>query len=595
MALSELQHKRLIKDINTLPIKTILPSFVSREITLDEVPNIDPERRKHIEEQLLLMPNPKEQKEWAEIEKLLSDENYDSVLQKLNDYVRNWESSRPAENHVDEAMAEYNRIDVLIRNREAAREENDWNAVNTFNKFSLMEYLKKYPKSVHKDEIDDTIWNNENKESVGDIQEYIDYFPQGLHTAEAKALLAAIIAWEQVRVTNDIFVVYKYIQENGNSPYKQQAELELMKLKQYEKAQMKNYPKDYDVSRLMKLLELGIFSENELIYDHILTPGILETLRNTDIVKNLPDIKHAITSSQAECISGYTDVYFFGVPSTGKTCVLMGLSRSDSLNINLTSGGGDYAAALQQYTDVGITVPRTPGNFVTALEAKISSADSADSIHQINLVEMSGEEFAVGIADNPEHIFTFEDMGSGATRLLSNDNRKVFFLIIDPTADVIRSTREIDDGVDEEGNTKTRLDYYVVNQRILLQKMVNILERPENAEIMRKVDSIHIIMTKSDTLGNTVEREENALKIFNSKFGNKILTPLIDVCKEYNINAKTNFHPKLYTFSLGTFYVGGLYEYINTDSNRLVKAIRNSTQRTKKKTFGVRVKEYFNK
>ena len=186
-------------------------------------------------------------------------------------------------------------------------------------------------------------------------------------------------------------------------------------------------------------------------------------------------------------------------------------------------------------------------------------------------------------------------MGSGATQLLNNNNRKVFFLIIDPTANVVRINREITDGYDEEtGEPIIHLEYCVVNQRTILQKMVNLLENPGNSDIMKKVDSIHIIMTKSDTLGDPIEREEKALKIFNDKIGGDILEPLIELCREYNINSNTQFCPKLYTFSLGTFYVGGLYEYDQTDSDRLVRAIKNSTQRTKKKTFWDKLKEVVN-
>jgi hypothetical protein len=111
---------------------------------------------------------------------------------------------------------------------------------------------------------------------------------------------------------------------------------------------------------------------------------------------------------------------------------------------------------------------------------------------------------------------------------------------------------------------------------------------------MKKVDSIHIIMTKSDTLGNPVVREDRAYEIFQDKFGHYILEPLMEMCKEYNINAHTQFRPKLYTFSLGTFYIGGLYEYEQTDSNRLVKAIRNSTHGSKKKSWWDRLKETVN-
>ena len=73
------------------------------------------------------------------------------------------------------------------------------------------------------------------------------------------------------------------------------------------------------------------------------------------------------------------------------------------------------------------------------------------------------------------------------------------------------------------------------------------------------------------------------------------MEPLIELCKEYNINTQTRFHPKLFTFSLGTFYIGGLYEYEQNDSNRLVKAIRNSKHGMKKKTCWDRLKETANK
>jgi len=134
----------------------------------------------------------------------------------------------------------------------------------------------------------------------------------------------------------------------------------------------------------------------------------------------------------------------------------------------------------------------------------------------------------------------------------------------------------------------------VVNQRTLIQKIVNLFEDERNRDIMKKVDSIHIIMTKADMLGNPIEREEKALNIFNEKFGGDILDALIELCNEYNINSNTSFAPKLYTFSLGTFYVGGLYEYEQTDSNRLVKAIVNSTHGIKKKNLWDKLKELMN-
>ena len=594
MALTELQRKRLIEGINNLPINTILSYFQSGEIGFSDVPNISAERREYIQQQLDQMPNPQEQKEWAEIQSNSTNPSQD-LLNRIASYVRKWEGTRPAGNHVDEAREMYNKVEQTIVAQAEELEKTDWANVNPFSQTDLIGHLTKYPNTVHKQEIDDTIWNLINKENVQELQNYKVILPQGSHIQEAQTLLNSIVDWSNVKNTNDIFVVNDYIKRNPNTPFIQQAQILIMGLKQNEKQLMRTRPNEYDVSRLMRLLDEKIVTEQELILDKVVTQNVLDTLRYTDVNADLPDIRKAIESSRAECKDGFTDVFFFGVPSTGKTCVLMGMSRSNSLHINLASGGGDYASALQQYTDVGVTVPRTPGTFVTTLEATISKANE-DSVHKINLVEMSGEEFAFGIANNADHVFTFEDMGSGATELLKNNNRKVFFLIIDPTANVVRINREIIDGYDEQtGSPITRLEYCVVNQRTLIQKMVNLFETPGNAEIMKKVDSIHIIMTKSDTLGNPVEREEKAYKIFQEKFGGDILEPLIELCKEYNINAQTKFHPKLFTFSLGTFYIGGLYEYEQNDSNRLVKAIRNSTHGMKKKTWWDRLKETVNK
>lgn len=595
MALSDHQRKTLIERINTLPLKTVLTYFQSGEITFGEVPQINEERKKYIEEQLKLIPNPIEQKDWQDISSLITSPSQE-LLSKINNYIEKWGSKLPAENHVENAKQLYNQIKEKLREQSELMEREDWNNIDPFSRGDLIEYLNKYPSTIHKNEIDESFWSIVNKENITDIQEYLTLFPCGIHVRDANFILESIIEWERVKNTNDIFEINNYLKNTPSTPFYQQAKILIMGLKQTEIAYMRSNPTEYSADRLLKLIEEDIATSHELILAGVITQNVLDTLQHTNVYTDLPDIKGAINNSRAECEDGFTDVFFFGVPSTGKTCVLMGLSRSNSLHIDLASGGGDYAAALQQYTDVGVTVPRTPGTFVTTLKANVNSAHGDGSSHKVNLVEMSGEEFAFGIANNPDHIFTFEHMGSGVTQLLSNNNRKVFFLIIDPTANVVRINREIINGYDSEtGQPITRIEQCVVNQRTLVQKMVNLFQSPGNANIMKKVDSIHIIMTKSDTLGNPIEREERAYKIFREKYENDILEPIVELSKEYNINQQTNFRPKLYTFSLGTFYVGGLYEYEQTDSNRLVKAIRNSTHRVKNKTWWDRLKETVNK
>ncbi|MBQ4063462.1 MAG: hypothetical protein IJC92_04200 [Bacteroidaceae bacterium] len=351
-----------------------------------------------------------------------------------------------------------------------------------------------------------------------------------------------------------------------------------------------------NVQEVLKLIDEGVITERDLIEGKLATPKVLDTLKNYECSRRfLPDLRSAMENSSAECKPGYTDVYFFGMPGAGKTSILMGLASCESLNVSLITSGGMYAEALQQYTDVGITGPCTPRTFVCTLDAKIRSKATPNIVHKINLVEMSGQELSYMIANNEDHITSFEKMGSGATELLKNDNRKVFFLIIDPTANILRINREKEIGKDAQGKPITGLEYCIVNQRTILQKMVNLMESPQNREIMRKVDGIHIIMTKADTLGDAEEREEKALKIFQDKYSGDILEAMVDLCKEHNINAQNNFQPKLYTFSLGSFYLGGLFEYDPADSDHLVEAIEETIQSRKNKSWWNRIKRIFNK
>ncbi len=598
MALTDLQRKQIKDGVNKINVNTLIKYIQSGDLSLDELTSygLNAERHDYIDNFLKTQPNMAEQKEWNEISAMLSSGLVSQdVLNILNAYVSRWESARPEGNHVDEAKQHIARVNTELEAQTAKLEQSDWEAVSAFSQTDLLGHLAKYPNTTHRNEIDEAVWGLVEKEEVADVENYLNFFPQGIHRAEAKMVLDAIYEWDQVKNARDIFIVNEYICKNANSPFVGKAKTLLAGLKQQEFREMREAPTSYEVTRLQRLLDERIISENDLLAAKVVTSNVLQTLLNTDVQNDLPDVLTAIETSRAECKPGYTDVFFFGIPATGKTCVLMGLSRSSSLNINLASGGGDYASALQQYTDVGLTVPPTPGSFVSTLEATISSTKNPDQVHEVNLVEMSGEEFAFAIANNQEHIFTFEDMGSGATALLSNNNRKVFFLIIDPTANVARIKRQVRVGFDEEtGQELTQLQLCVVNQRAAINKMVNIFQDPGNAEIMKKVDSIHIIITKSDTLGNTVEREAKVQEIFNTRYAGDILEPLVKLGKEYSINTATNFRPKLYSFSLGSFYVGGLYEYDPTDSDRLVKAIRNSSQGKKDKTWWDRLKEIVN-
>ena len=206
---------------------------------------------------------------------------------------------------------------------------------------------------------------------------------------------------------------------------------------------------------------------------------------------------------------------------------------------------------------------------------------------------MAGEEFAIKIANNPDNEPNFEDMGTGATDLLQSENKKIFFLVVDPTKDIIRF-RVQDEVIDESGNVTYSSRVIVINQKHTLKRMVDLFAQPENASVMKKVEAIHFIVTKSDTIGNTEQqRIDNAVDLMKSKYANAIAT-LKDVCAHYGINRATNGAPHVFPFSLGQFYIGNICEYDDTDSSTIIRVMRGNTPAIRKVTFWDRFKNLMN-
>ena len=567
MPLTDLQRKKLIDDINRLNINVVLKYFLSGDISLSDVPHITDDRRKYIEDHL---PAPA-QMDWDALQASLSEVS-ESTLHKLEAYIRKYEGTRPDGNHVDEAIAKRNEIKDALRRDALATEETEWKAVDPFSMMSLIGHLNKYPMSAHRDEIDDKVWNIIDKESEQQLQDYKVLFPKGKYIEKATAMLEVLDEWMIVRDSGDISFVFQYIRKRPESPYIDKAYCLLMDLKHQEICRMRREPNIYEVSRLLYLVQLGIFTVDELISEGVMTENIWNTLNSIDDVKNdLPDIYEAMQESKVECSEGSTDVYFFGMPSTGRTCILQGSLCATSLHVDLASFGGPYAEALRQYTDNGMLIPITPYDFVTTLKTTIITGGHTPIKHNVNFVEMSGSHFLEMVKDYGEH--SKEENNSDIVHLLHNDNRKVFFLIIDPTINEVRFNRLCYEYDEQTGEKINKLKYAVVNQKIFMQKIVNIFQDPANSDIMRKVDSIHIIVTKADTFGERLQRREKALDYFNNHYAMNIVPPLTEVCRDYHINSNSDYRPKLFTFSLGKFYVGGLYEYDSFDSELLVHTI----------------------
>lgn len=519
---------------------------------------------KEIAARFASMPDPAAMAQYAELKAMAgADASNPDVSRRIASFVSRYASSEPMKDKVAEMRG-------ILTELTASVEEDDWKAVDTASVHALLMHRRRYPATVHEMDIDRMVWGLMDKSRESDVRRYMSEFPSGIHRVECDALLESRELWSGVSTDPDLITLGDYIEEEIASPFQDDARSLFVRLKDEELDKMRDNPGKYKAETLKLYLENGAFTEEELIGAGVVTRNVLDMLYNPP---RLEDIEQKPTD-EIEVERGATDIFLFGIPSSGKTCVLTGLLGAREFYYDNSTLGGDYADQLKTYRDFGKAPGRTYGNFVTRISGKIRPLDPGMPVFPINLIEMSGEEFAMDIAYNSARTNDFESMGTGATRLLTGGNQKVIFIVIDPSASgLIRLATQRPDGT-----TETR----TVKQDIVINKIVNMLAK--NPSVLKRTNAIHFIMTKADTIGDPGTRDEVAVERIKSLYGQAIMT-LKELAAKYSFNSTTDFSPFLYTFSLGRFYVGDFYEYDSTDADKIMNALKSMVQGEKNRGF----------
>lgn len=603
-----------VKNQTTIPLKTLVD-------LINKYEDLEPrDFQGYIDDTLLeqlidASRNPEELGLWNQILNNPRDtpENIQIVQGLVSKYIQQY----PKAPQIKDAQALMNRLpqelsDAILRKqqeeidkkkaeeeeRARVREQRDWDMVERGNYNALQSYKSKYPNSVHLDELDDLMWlNTKNVMNFHSLSRYLSDWPLGRHAEEANQALSESSEWEEVKRSGDLFRVDDYRDNHPTSPYINEVNALYFKLRDEELAKMKENPSEYGKDDVEKLIAADIFTKWQLEDEELITEESWEMLQlDRGLFPNIQDYQFEDPNIKApeDC----TDIYLFGTPGTGKTCLLMGLTgangyrdeRGQSYTLNMRTQGGPYASALQQYVSAGITPGRTFGTFVTTINGQVNELNRNKIInHRINLVEMSGEEFALRIADSKE--VSLSNMGTGATNLLSNENRKVFFIIVDSSKEKVK-VEYVEQIKDAEGNViDERIRKKYIWQLDILNKFVSLFELPENQEIMKRVDAIHFVVTKADMLGDKTTRKEKARNLLLSKYSGPV-EQLKNYCRQTKrINYSTNYRPQVFTFSLGRFYLGDVFTFDKSETIQIVDTIRTVTGGIKEKGWWDRLKE----
>lgn len=608
---------------NQINIQFIIDAIASGQINLEDLP-LTPPRRAFVQNALQNMPNPDEVAAWKQIEALKQQGQTEALQNSLTQYIQTWSATMPPQNHVEEAKTlvrslsekiiqdEWQKVSNMQNGADpkayeqalndftqkwsaicpehqyvaqaaqclfdimGAREKAAWDQVNKNSYDHLMAYIRQ--EAFYGHEAKEQLWIVAQRDAAT-MKRYIADMPDSPHAAEAEQALKSVEEWQRVQ-NGTILDLLNFVHTNPTSPMV----IDALNLIEQRKADvlddMRESPEKFKSSDIQAYLNHGIFKGDDLVANGILPEEALNIILNAP---EIPLVSAGIapgTQTQADT----TDIYFFGVPSSGKTCVLAGLLGSQKwYNIDLALyNAGNYVNYLDLTRRHGIVPRGTDSNFVALINAAVANPKDPKDIHVVNLVDMAGEDFATKMVSNPDNIITFEDMGIGVTNLMTNTNRKVFFFIIDPSADgMIQLTLKDSDGnpiLDGNGMPIK----VPTSQDLLVRKMISMLQSPENSGVLKYVDTIHFIMSKADMLGNRANRDQAAVGVFKNNY-QTCLNSLVALCQKYGINNATNGRPVLHTFSLGQFYIGGIYQYDATDSDKLTEVIRQVSRGMKQK------------
>lgn len=499
------------------------------------------------------------------------------------------------------------------------KEKCAWEACSTCQDF--IRFKENYPTSFHVGECEEKAWSAclaSNKKEAYRL--FIDEFPDSRYRMEADEKLMNVLdpeAMEEwLRLENN---PRTNISEMVNF-YKSHRSFK-KKIHDYFIENMAYNPNRYVREAMVSVLTSDIFEPLELVKRGIIT---LHAKNWIEQHPKEPDDDHQtnipVDTTPTSPVKN-TDVYFFGVPGSGKSTVLAGLFKLESecmkkmsFKLLTNTTGYNYAKDLTQYIKEGLFPRPTQVDIKRENKDKIKEGEvennqtqkdeadkyiqimntelletvkGTDYIHHITFIEMPGErtlQFAAGGAGAG-----LSSLGPGTENLFRNGNRKVLFFILDPDPNKGQFVKVNEADV-------------FITQGETLNFIVELISK--NPEFLESVDAMHVILTKSDIFkcfcpeANEGASPDDLIEMIMNQEGYAAFKrELMRICspKHSSINEHCGHCPYVFTFSLGKVMPGHVVDYRRASSENILNVIRANTRSIKENSAFDSFREFMNR
>ena len=465
-------------------------------------------------------------------------------------------------------------------------EENDWLMAKSSCSINALEkYLFTYVNGSHRNEARDLIdnlqkeeahssanneWNNVDKNNISSLKAFCYNHPKDTHCKEAKKLINELRKEEFVGFDiNAVIQRVKDIQANKDVINKDEEIYKTIvgyidREKISKKDLLEMLKSDHNILRASVIHML--LDNDYLDYDDFTTIGIdnsfIRHLANKEKSQEFTIPKKLVKINKLS-----TEVYFWGIPSSGKSCALGAIlsvagngTVAKSMSQDNDCQGYGYmtrlAALFKSDTSVG-TLPEGTSIYST-YEMGFDLEDQNGSSHPLTCIDLAGELVRCMYKSDANEPMSDDEMDSldTLTRVLIDNrtkNRKIHFFVLEYGADDRK--------------------YEGLTQKVYLDGALRYIER--TGIFKDDTDAIYLMITKVDKAKAEKGQLANILKEYINKYYVGFYNGLVKICKNYEINKGS---VEVIPFSLGEVC---FQDYCLFDENPASNVINKLLERSK--------------
>ena len=409
----------------------------------------------------------------------------------------------------------------------------------------------------------DAVWNAVDKNNINALSSFVSKYPDNKHVAEANQLINDLLLDDIMDISADTLVekIREYQTSKLLTPAQKDNNI-IDEIKSYifgrkiTKADfLEKLSEDHNLLSagvVKRLIDSGVIALSDLLSIKIDRPFIQKMLKGVppDDYTDIRDLDKIHKQS--------TEVYFWGIPSSGKSCALGAIlsvasngTVANVMDADTDSQGYGYMNYLIHHfpqNEVGTLIGGTP--IEAFYEMGFDLIDKDDKIHPITCIDMAGELMRCMFKSNAGMSLEEKDlkMLDTMTKVLIDNrstNRKMHIFVI-------------------EYGAEDRL-YEGYPQRVYLEGAVSYIK---NTGIFKKdTDAIYIMITKADKVKNAT-RETFTNYINNNYLG--FYNGLDQICKDNEINGKK---VEKIAFSLGEVCFQNYCRFNSRPAENVVKLI----------------------